>query len=55
VGSCLEAGWSMVVGARVRGVAARAKMARLSTLVVVVGVLAGSKLVVAPMVLGLEW
>jgi hypothetical protein len=54
VGSCLVAGWSMVVGARVRGVAARAKMARLSTLVVVVGVLAGSKLVVAPMVLGLE-
>jgi hypothetical protein len=53
VGSCLVAGWSMVVGARVRGVAARAKMARLSTLVVVVGVLAGSKLVVAPMVLGM--
>jgi hypothetical protein len=46
----------MVVGARVKVVAARAKMAMLSTLVVVVvvGVLVGSKLVVAPMVLGLE-
>jgi hypothetical protein len=49
------AGWSMVVGARVRGVAARAKMAMLSTsVVVVVGVLAGSKPAVVRLVSGLE-